>query len=420
MSSMAKSDASTQSRSLIKLLLPVALIGLIGSSIPFVHPFMIGDPRWITFFVLLMFVSIKKYLIRFLDNKFALFLILYLTWCFFTSFWSNVPLLSFLKSTALIISALTMISAGIAWTINQKWHKTLDYIWMISLLTLFAGFSGLSSSFYSNIWYEGNVGNANLFGMLILISIPYILWKTYINKYNKKKYFIWIFLLLSSLYFLILSMSRASMMAVILTFLGFTISLKMTKKTFLLITSLIFCLSTIALNPSAVDNIINITKFYIYKDSSHLDLLHSRRGVWDQSLTGASEGGWAGLGYGVSWGKEDFNLDHGLTSGYYGREKGNSQLAILEETGIIGLIFYIFMISNILFKLINLHIKTIDPDQRVLVGIIAGGFLGIIVQSGFEAWWNSPGSPEFSYFWILVGIIRGLEILFQWKPRRIK
>lgn len=409
---MANSYASAESRSLIKFLLPIALIGLIGSSISFLHPLMVANSRWIMCFVLLIFVIIKQYLIRFFDMNFALILILYLTWCFLTSFWSSIPLLSFMKSGALILSALTMISAGIAWIITQKWNKSLDYLWIISLITLLSGFSGhLSSNSINDEWYTGNVGNPNLFGMLVTMSIPYVLWKTYINKYNKKKYFIWMFLLLSSLYFLMLSMSRASMIAVILTFIGFTISLKMTKKTLLLITSLFLGLSIIALNPSAVDNIITVSKLYLYKSSSQGDFLYSRRQVWDQSLTGASEGGWIGLGYGVSWGKEEFNWDHRLTSTAYGREKGNSQLAILEETGIIGFILYLFIISIIFFKLINLHLRVVNPEHKVLIGIIAGLFLGLIVQSGFEGWWDSPGSPEFFYTWILIGVVRGLEIL---------
>ncbi|EKD70808.1 MAG: hypothetical protein ACD_46C00388G0001, partial [uncultured bacterium] len=33
------------------------------------------------------------------------------------------------------------------------------------------------------------------------------------------------------------------------------------------------------------------------------------------------------------------------------------------------------------------------------------------MHSMLEAWWSSPGSPESIYFWMLIGVIKGLEIL---------
>ena len=76
---------------------------------------------------------------------------------------------------------------------------------------------------------------------------------------------------------------------------------------------------------------------------------------------------------------------------------------------------YFFLVSIIISKLINLYIKIHDPKYKVLIGIITGLFLGMLVQSCFEAWWDSPGAPEFFYTWILIGIVRGLEISLRYK-----
>ena len=122
-------------------------------------------------------------------------------------------------------------------------------------------------------------------------------------------------------------------------------------------------------------------------------------------------GGWLGFGYGASEGKTEFSLTSTLISNHYGREKGNSQLAILEETGIIGFILYLIVVLLLTLKLFILFVRSKDPEIRALIGLLAGAFFGMILHSSFEAWWNSPGSPESIYFWTLVGIIKGLEIL---------
>src|SRR5690606_12721979 len=81
----------------------------------------------------------------------------------------------------------------------------------------------------------------------------------------------------------------------------------------------------------------------VIKGTSGDDIFYSRRGPWETSYRAALEGGWVGLGYGVAAGHDSFT--GGLsTGGTYGREKGNSQLAVWEELGLIGLAFYAWLI----------------------------------------------------------------------------
>ena len=79
------------------------------------------------------------------------------------------------------------------------------------------------------------------------------------------------------------------------------------------------------------------------------DVLHTRREVWSELYELAKRGGMVGAGYGVSIGSGDFA--GGFTVVGYGREKGNSQLAVWEETGIVGLILYALILTTILLGL---------------------------------------------------------------------
>ena len=116
--------------------------------------------------------------------------------------------------------------------------------------------------------------------------------------------------------------------------------------------------------------------------------------------------GWSGGGYGVTIG--DTNFKGGLTAIGYGREKGNTQLAIVEETGIIGLLIYLYLLYVLFKRLISEQSKLPRCGTKVLLGIVTGTLFGLIMQSVFEAWWVAPGAPESLYFWTLAGVAQGI------------
>ena len=115
-----------------------------------------------------------------------------------------------------------------------------------------------------------------------------------------------------------------------------------------------------------------------------------------------------GGGYGVTIGQDEFVLDN-LNAANYGREKANSQLGIIEETGIIGIALYLTLLFVYFSKSIRFWRSLKPSDSRkVLMGIVLGTMLGMIAVSVFEAWWDAPASNESVYFWTLFGISLGL------------
>ncbi len=85
----------------------------------------------------------------------------------------------------------------------------------------------------------------------------------------------------------------------------------------------------------------NFTEDIINKDFP--EFYSSRIWMWEPSYRAAQEGGLIGLGYGMSDPNEKVG---GIGDHYEGerfvREKGNSTLALIEETGLIGLILFLF------------------------------------------------------------------------------
>ena len=122
------------------------------------------------------------------------------------------------------------------------------------------------------------------------------------------------------------------------------------------------------------------------------DILATRTILWEPSYEAAKLGGVTGIGYGMSApgiyvdGKEDLSKSQ---ENYY-REKGNSALAITEETGFIGIVI-VFSLFFVWFK------KTFKDRQNISDLILLALTFGFIIQSNFEGWIGG-GSPILQLF----------------------
>jgi hypothetical protein len=398
-------------------MMPLVPLIFLGTTFSFLQKINSGYTRWIVLTVLIIYFISNKTLFRFLDKKLALVLFLYVGWCFLTSFWSEVPMLSFIKSGILMIIVFTMLTCGTQWVLTHNLDKAIDYLWLVTLLTLAGGIFGrftIESVIISTnqlSMYRGLVDQPNMFGCMLFTSSPFLLWKCYRNSQDIKKFVFWSVSLGLCLFYLALSMSRASILSEALIIYCFMMALNIKKKLWILLLALLAggCVFFF------VDNsyIINQANLYLYKNAvdQNKNMFKNRQQNWTESYEAAKAGGWSGVGYGVSHGISDFELHNGSAiDSYKSREKGNSQLAVLEELGKIGFIFYLLMFLTFLGKLIILYFISIKTHYRVLVGIILGVVLAMVVHSSIEAWWTSPGAPESVYFWIMIGIMRGVEI----------
>ena len=145
----------------------------------------------------------------------------------------------------------------------------------------------------------------------------------------------------------------------------------------------------------------------IYKHATRTQgVFYTRQDVWNVTYEKAKEGGWFGGGYGISIGDKS-KFQFGLTAEKYGREKGNAQLAIIEETGIIGFVLYAASLFFLFARLINAVRRWPSGPEKVVIAITTSTVIGMIVGSCFEAWWVAPGAPESVYFWVITGVALG-------------
>jgi O-antigen ligase len=364
--------------------------------------------RWFLVAILLLAVLLRGQIILAFRGTRGVFIGAYLLWCLCTTMWSEEPQLSLMKSVALMINVTALFGAGYAWTLYSDRSAPFGFLLPVVILALFAGlFDPSAASFQAGTItiYQGLSGNPNYLGSIVAMSFPYAFWQVYRARSGTLSRFLYLTIFLALAVLLWRSGSRASTLCV-LSMLTMLIVALSPKKRF----TVICLIGVLSLGAAIALPALQISLYerFIVKGNVNEDgsVLYTRQEVWSESYELAKQGGLIGGGYGVTIG-DTGGFAGGLTSVGYGREKGNSQLAVWEETGIVGLTLYSLLLFAILLELGSGFAKTRNPNVKVELGLLLGTIIGFTLHSVFEAWWVAPGGPEFAYFWSIVGAAYG-------------
>lgn len=387
-------------------LLPLTILAFIGPSVSFLSEIFTPMERWI-FLALLAVQQLVDRRRAMTGNAFVFLLFIYAIWCITTTFWSEVFSLSLYKSLVFFATAFTMLYAGHGWVTRQGAGKSFDYLLPITVVAYAAAILGyfLSPSPYYCNYYQGFAHGSNMLGSLMGMTAPLVIWQLHRDWGSVRRRNAWMVILGLCFVFILMSHSRASLLVVLFILGGYLLS--MTRKRMVILGYLAVLLVALAwsLLPEVSSGLVHQL---LYKDSE--SIFFSRIKPWEESMDKAELGGWLGGGYGVSIGSVVWEGE-ALSSVGYGREKGNAQMAIVEETGVVGLALYAAMVIALFNRLLAGYRSVGDKDVRTALAIFMGALVGMLVQSAFEAWWASPGSPESPVFWTLAGAALGLADL---------
>ncbi len=326
-----------------------------------------------------------------------------------------------------------LLSPGLPWPLpavelNGRAHarenSLIAGLFPFTFLAIFAGFFGYSTpgasidGGFGVTLYEGLTGNPNMLGMLASMGLPYAVWRLYSSGRPgapRRAYIVSVSLLIALVLIELRSMSRASFLVMgCILILYLLAQQKRRQAMYVLAIIMVAVVAVLAAPESIHDNF----RHFAHKGNPNADIFFSRRSLWEVSYEQALKGGWFGGGYGVTIGETGFG--GGLTAFGYGREKGNTQLAITEELGLIGLGLYGLLLASLFVHLASTSKQIQTRDDKVAFGIVTGAILGMTANSVFEAWWVAPGSPESPYFWGFVGIALGLgRVATKTRQRRM-
>lgn len=386
----------------------VCLLAFEGVGVKYLDIVFTETTRWGFLLLLGGVLFVRGQLLRPFQTGFGAILAAYCLWCLCTTAWSIVPTLSGLKSIAFVIGSTVFIAAGQAWAANGR-RPLLHFLWPILVVALFAGFfdRGAVTRLGSVEIYQGLTGNPNYLGIIIAMSMPLGLWLAYRNWSQPLRRSLSIAIVAALLLALWLAGSRAAFLCVLAISAGFFAAMSTNQR--LVVGGLLAAsvASLVVLVPE-VEHSISVR--VINKANSEEGAFYTRKYVWAESYDLAKQGGLLGVGYGATAGQTDLSKrESALSSHGYGREKGNSQLAVWEETGVVGLGFYSLLIIAILAELGGAWRYASSRDQRVQLGLLLGAIVGMLIQSVFEAWWVAPGAPEFAYLFSILGVAAGLS-----------
>jgi len=347
-------------------------------------------------------------------------------WFLLTSFWSSYPEISAVRALYFILISSGSIAAGILWTQFSP-KNILGFLLPSNVIIILLCTFSLLTNIPSDSWtgghgkgFMGFFGHQNLLASVILFTIPSVIDLRTRVKSPKSKVFFYL-LITSNLIFLIITYSRASIVSLLFGVIIFLILNRNWRILFYssIVAVLVFIaiLFTPSLNQFA-DKIIK-------KDFP--EVYSSRIWMWEPSYRAAQNGGLTGLGYGMS----DPNIKPGSLGDHYEgerfvREKGNSVLALVEETGVVGLVLFLLPIIYLLRKLPDTRYQTLPtgrqvPDyknlsgirhpasgiQKLATSIPIASLAALILHAQFEAWWVGVGSVQLPLFYVYIGFFTG-------------
>ncbi len=393
------------------IMLPVLVLAFTALAVTFLQPIFTLKVRWAILGVVSLFTVVQNNILIPLRSPIGLIAATNVAWCLATSAWSESPELSILKGTAACIVILTSLAVGQFWVHQHSLAHSLTFLVPLAVVTAVAAIFGRYSSVgydggaSANQLYQGLVSGPNMMGLMIAMSMPVVFWNLY-QRWSKPGFPVFWLLAIGTLtVFLVMTRSRASTLIVVSSGIGM-LWMAHPKARIKVILGGISLVAVLAISQTLLDNVGT----FVRKSANTEDgVLATRVEVWRDSWVLAREGGLLGGGYGVTIGETGRKgFTWGFSAAGLGREKGNSQLAVLEEIGIIGFVLYLGLMAKIAALFVRSFKKLRSSSARAILGLVSGLLFGFFVQSCLEAWWVAPGSAEFLYFWVMVGVGIGL------------
>lgn len=257
-------------------------------------------------------------------------------------------------------------------------------------------------------------GNPNSLGAIMAVAVtPMLLWGFLTAETPQRKLRLNIELLLSWV-LLLSSYSRASIGGAVVASCLICISLRRNRLLLKgIAVGMVIAIGTAILFPPEPDDATakssSVASAFLYKGKEDKGLLGSRMGPWQETWKVIRDRPWFGSGFGTSQVSADMTkLDYAAhhIDSWVVREHGNSYLAILEWTGLLGVLpFYLLAASAAtnaarVFLWARRSCDVFSPALPAAAIIVAG-----LIDAMFEDWLFAVGYYVCVFFWSITFIL---------------
>lgn len=256
--------------------------------------------------------------------------------------------------------------------------------------------------YFSAICYSASFavwGNPNSLGLIMgCLCWPVLLWRFILpaTRRGSPRSFVALFVCGGLLIF---SLSRASMLAALLTSVFLLVGARR-YRTLLMGVSLF---AAILLNVFLVapQRFQDASEIVMYKKGERGNLLDSRQEPWERSLATFRQHPWLGLGFGAADNSADWRPNY-VTIGQQSRERGSSYLTMLETTGLIGTFPGAMLIVCLMCEIWRVFSRLRRTGQVNHPAVVAAPIiLAGLVNAVFEDWMFAVGYYMCVIFWVL-------------------
>ncbi|HWR34489.1 MAG TPA: hypothetical protein VN622_01305 [Clostridia bacterium] len=332
---------------------------------------------------------------------------IFATWAFVTSFWSENTELTVLKWAVVMTLWMAVFVGGfLVGRIDRNPFHLLGFILVPVVLSSVVSLG--RGDGYSGGFFRGYSGNSNTLGAVIAFTFPWLVFELRSCWRILARRTAFLMMSLAAMVIIVESRSRASLAALVIISCSSLQALNLGRKAVAIYVFLALLLGVYVVKPGVL-----LQTFYgdiVLKRSE--SAMNSRAGQMKTSYEKAKEGGVLGAGFGVSIGASQYWHLENFSN--YSREKGNSVLAVVEETGLIGGVLYILLLGTA-FGYIRTYGRNAQGEHLFVYLLSLGFFAGALFNSMFEAWILSSG-PDTVVFWAVVGMSCGA--LNQYVERR--
>ncbi len=405
------------------LLLGLGIVATAAPSVIYVNMLFGPGARWAAIGILVLALLLNGRLWRKIPGDGMYCRLAVLSLAALSALWSSVPHLSGPKAATYGLTALAFASAGAAWAQHTRRRDLFAILWPLLALVLFAGIGGLRSGFGTVEMnadislYRGLSANSNFLALMILTVAPLPLWRLAQRRIGRQRRLFWRAVALVLTVLVLMSLSRASLLSLTVLIAVFLLG-RGFKRLAIAAATLGAVLSLLWLY--FPDRAEALTQRYLFKAQAESEtLIASRAETWAATLEGARAGGIFGLGFGVSYGFDDYALS--ASASHYGREKTNSALALIEEVGLAGAALFAGMLLLVTRGAVLAARHARHRSDRVLMALLLGYLAALFTHAQFEAWLLSPGGAATPAFWTALGMTTALakRIRTRLKPARL-
>ena len=372
--------------------------------------------RWIFLGLLLVTLAVKMKLGTALKGACGAAVAAFLLWCVLSVLWSSYPTLTLPKAFSYAAVALSMSAVGHLWAFHGKKEDIFALLLPLATLVVVsalasaaAGTDALRTN-ETTFLYRGLANNPNFLGILVICVLPAALWEVYRQDTSKLRKLLSYTLLVSLTVMLISSYSRASILAALIIVFSFMFGAGLRRYSAAIAIAVAALVMVIVAFPSGL---AEFESRYIYKSAGEdASLFDSRETVWRASYIAALDGGPFGFGFGVAAEDAERRLEQSeieTSSSHYGREKGNSTLAIVEELGWVGLMTFALVLWTFCQRALGAVRLSQNREYKLISALILGTALALLTNAQFEAWFLAPGSAAAPVFWLFLGLGLGFR-----------